>query len=252
MDECLVSVIMPAHNVERFVGQAIGSVAGQTYENWELIVVDDASTDATHDVVSKAIVGEPRASLVTNEKNLGVALTRNRGISLAKGTYVALLDSDDYWLPGKLEAQVELAERTHADMVYCSYSMVDENGTSVCEDFLVPERATFDSMLSQSVISCSTALLRKASLPEGPFPTGLQHEDLALWLTMLKNGCTAYGTPEVLACYRQVAGSRASNKLESAKGRWYILREYLGLPVAQCTRAMGRYAALGIQKYRKK
>ena len=251
MDEPLVSVVMPAYNAERFVGEAVSSVLSQSYGNWELLVVDDASTDASRDVVARTIVGEPRARLVANGKNLGVARTRNRGVAMASGRYVALLDADDYWLPGKLEAQVGLAEKAQADIAYCSYSIVDEDGSPVCDDFLVPDCATFDSMLSQSVISCSTALLRRSSLPEGPFPLGLQHEDLALWLTMLRDGCTACGTREVLACYRQVSGSRASNKLGSARGRWKVLRDYLGLPVPRCVRAMGRYAVLGARKYRR-
>ncbi len=248
----MVSVVMPAYNAERFVGEAIVSVLSQAYGDWELIVVDDSSADATCEVASEAIAGEPRARLVSNRENLGVARTRNRGISLANGRYVALLDADDYWLPGKLATQVELAERTHADMVYCSYSIVGEDGIPVCADFLVPKRTTFDSMLSQSVISCSTALLRASSLPEGPFPTGVQHEDLALWLAMLRDGCTAYGTAEVLACYRQVSGSRASNKLGSALGRWRVLRDYLGLPWSQSVRAIGKYAAFGAHKYRRR
>ncbi len=246
----LVSVIMPAYNAERTISQAIESVLGQTYSDLELLVIDDGSMDGTPAIVRKYAEIDSRVSFLPNEQNMGVAKTRNRGMALAKGVYIALLDSDDYWLPQKLERQLQCARDTGADIIYCSYAIVDENGEKKHPDFIVPDRADFESTLIKSTISCSTVMLSAQLVEQYKFPTAMYHEDLAYWLQLLQNGAKAAGVTDVLAAYRVVAGSRASNKLKSAINRWKVYRNFLGLPLLRSAALLVQYTVLGLMKYR--
>lgn len=179
-------------------------------------------------------------------------MSRNIAFSQCSGKYVALLDSDDLWEPEKLEKQVICAEKTGADIIYCSYSIIDECGRKKSPDFIVPEHTDFNSMLKKSTISCSTALLKSKLVAQFQFPTHMYHEDLAYWLELLKNGANAAGVIEVLASYRITPGSRAFNKVQSAVNRWKIYTEYLGLPAVRSTCLLTQYIFLGLIKYRKK
>ena len=246
-----VSVIMPAYNAERFIEEAIRSVMDQTYTDWELLVIDDSSKDATCAIVERLAEQDKRITLLRNEVNMGVARTRNRGFDLCKGRYVALLDSDDVWYPRKLERQLELAESTKADVIYCSYQIVDAQGQSVCDDFIVPPVTDFDDSLIKTVISCSTALLSRGIVDTYRFVTDYYHEDLVLWLQLLRDGCTARGVTEILAQYRFLEGTRSSGKVRSAINRWRIYRDYLNLPLLKSAVLITRYALLGLKKYSK-
>lgn len=249
--EPVVSVVMPAYDAERFIGQAIASVIAQSMEEWELIVIDDASDDRTPDIIAEAAQRDGRIRFFRNETNLGAARTRNKAFELCRGRYIALLDSDDIWSPEKLEKQIACAESTGADIVSCSYSIIDENGSKKCRDFIVDEEIGFDTMLKRSMISCSTALLKKETIDNECFPTEHYHEDYAYWMLLLKNGAKAVGIPEVLASYRIVDGSRASNKFRSALNRWHIYRDQLKLPFFYSARMMIGYVYWGVQKYKK-
>lgn len=246
-----VSVIMPAYNAQRFLEQAVRSVMAQTYPDWELIIIDDCSTDATAAIAGELAREDSRIHVLRNPENLGVALTRNRGLDLCRGSYAALLDSDDVWHPEKLEKQMALARETGADVIYCSYAIVDENGGKKCDDFIVPEATDLEASLTKGVISCSTALLSRNILSKYRFGTEFYHEDLALWLRILRDGHTARGVPEVLADYRVMDGTRASNKLNSAIHRWQIYRKLLGFSVIRSAGLLARYAFLGLKKYKK-
>lgn len=247
----VVSVIMPAYNAERFVEEAIRSVMAQTVTDWELLVLDDGSKDATAQIAQSLAAEDSRIRILPNEANMGVAKTRNRGFDLCRGQYVALLDSDDVWLPEKLEKQLALAEQTGADIIYCSYGIMDELGKRICDDFLVPPTVDFDQFLVKSVISCSTALLSRKIVDRYRFMTEFYHEDLALWLQLLQDGYQAWGVVDVLAQYRVMQGTRASNKLKSALNRWRIYRRHLELPVGKSLSLLAEYALLGLKKYKK-
>jgi teichuronic acid biosynthesis glycosyltransferase TuaG len=245
----VVSVIMPAYNAERFIRQAINSVRAQTFEDWELIVVDDCSTDETASVAEGLAHEDNRISVVRNGHNSGVSRTRNRGIDLSKGEFIALLDSDDYWNPKKLDKQLGLIRKEQADIAYCSYAIVDERGNKKANDFIVPSVATFDGTLVQSVMSCSTVLIRRSSLGSQRFSSEVCHEDLALWLDLLRSGCKAVGNEEVLAAYRIVCGSRTSNRFMSAVHRWDLFRNHLHLPLGTCIGLISRYGWFAVRKY---
>lgn len=250
-NEPLVSVVMPACNAERFVQEAIESVLAQSVSDLELIVVDDGSVDQTKQIVQEIAERDARVRLVENETNLGVAKSRNRGMDLCRGVYTAFLDSDDYWNRYFLEKMIARAEETKADIVYCSYCLVDEAGQKVCNDFLVPEAADYAYSLYRSVITCSTALLARKITKNYRFPDNVYHEDIALWFRILKEGGIACGVTEVLAAYRQRSGSRSSGKLKSAWRRWEIYRRYLGISRVESAVLMVKYGIYGLIKYRK-
>ena len=247
----LVSVVMPAYNAAAFIEEAIDSVVKQTVQNWELIVIDDFSKDNTRDVVLAVAEKDSRVRLVCNEQNMGVAKTRNRGLEMCGGQYVALLDSDDYWKPTLLEKMIARAEETTADIVYCSYEMVDEQGEKVCNDFVVPPETSFEESIVRSVITCSTVLMTSKLAKENRFPVNMYHEDIALWFQLLRDGAVARGVPEVLAAYRQRADSRSAGKLRSACRRWTIYRKHLRLPFFCSIGVMIRYGYYGLIKFRR-
>ncbi|MBR3610309.1 MAG: glycosyltransferase [Oscillospiraceae bacterium] len=247
----MVSVIMPAYNMEKYIEEAVRSVIAQTYEDWELLIIDDGSIDDTVKIAEEIAKEDNRIYVLKNEKNMGVAYTRNRGLDSCKGDLAALLDSDDYWDPKFLEKSVELENKTNADFVYCSYGIVNEQGGKICNDFIVPKRTCFEDFLVKSVISCSTVLFSKKMVREARFPVDVYHEDLALWLKMLKKGAAAYGITEVLAFYRQSNNTRNNNKIKSAARRWIIYRDYLGLSLFESAITMVKYAYCGFQKYKK-
>lgn len=247
----LVSVLMPAHNGEKYIEEAVRSVRSQSLPDWELVLIDDCSQDRTWEIVSRLAREDGRIRLYRNGQNLGPARTRNRGLDLCLGEYVALLDCDDVWYPQKLEKQVALAQQTGADIVYCGYAIVDENGQRRCRDFCVPESTDVKSTLERSVISCSTALLCKRITEHYRFPVDYYHEDLALWLRLLEDGMVAVGTPEILAQYRIHRSSRACDKLKAAHRRWILCRSMLGLSMGESTYYFLRYAREGIRKYQR-
>lgn len=247
----LVCVVMPAYNAEPFVEEAIRSVLDQTVSDLELIVIDDGSSDATRQIVQRLAEEDSRVHPVTNEENIGVAKTRNRGLDLSRGTYTALLDSDDRWHRDMLEKMIARAEQTGADLIYCSYAMVDEAGKKVCNDFIVPEEADYDYSIVRSVITCSTVLMTRKIVDTYRFPTNIYHEDIAMWFTVLKEGGRACGVTEVLADYRQRSGSRSSEKLKSAWRRWEVYRKHLGMSVLESAVLMVRYGTYGLIKYKR-
>ena len=246
----LVSVIMPAYNAEEYISEAVQSVMAQTYTNWELLILDDCSTDGTADKARCFSDLDPRITLYSNPKNIGVALTRNKGMALAKGSWVALLDSDDIWHKDKLEKQLVAAENTGADIIYCSYSLMDKNGEHL-SDFIVPERTSYDDMLRKNVIGCSTVFMRSPILIHHHFSTEYYHEDYVLWLELLKSGYIAAASTDVLVDYRIVDGSRSNDKLKSAKNRWLIYREIEKLSLGKAVRVFAAYAFNGFIKHKR-
>lgn len=244
-----VSVVMPAYNAERTISEAIESVLQQTYQDFELIVVDDASTDRTLQIAVDYGKKNSKIRVLENMSNFGVAVTRNHGIEKARGKYIALLDSDDLWEPDKLERQLALGKREQAEIVYCSYDFIDESGQTIKEPFIVPETTDFGHMLTKSVISCSTALITARLLKENPFEPNIYHEDYALWMHLLSAPVKAVGDQKVLMHYRQVSGSRNKKKLRAAKERWRIYRDYLNLGRLQSMAVFAAYAANSVRKY---
>ena len=248
----LVTVIMTAYQARDYVEQAVRSVMAQTVTDWELIVIDDCSGDDTPEMI-RALAGEDRRiRLVCNEENMGVARTRNRGIDLARGSYIALLDSDDVWMPDKLERQLERMEQENGDICYSSYAIVDARGERCKPDYLVPGTVDFKGLLRENVIGCSTVLLNRRVLENHRFVTDFYHEDYVLWVTLLREGFRAVGCAEPLVHWRFIATSRSFDKRKAAGNRWRIYREYLHMNLASSAAAFAAYGCASVKKYFRK
>lgn len=245
----LVSVIMPAYNASPFLKAAMDSVARQTVKNWELFVIDDCSRDDTFSLAQQLQGDDPRIRVLRNEVNMGVAKTRNRGIALAKGQYIAFLDSDDIWHPHKLERQLEKMEAAGAGVGYCSYAIIGANGQKVRPDYLVPETAELEDILKENYIQCSAMLIRADIVKKFLFNTEFFHEDYILGLDMLGSGEIAVGCREILLGWRYLENSRSFNKKKAAANRWRIYRHYLHLPFYKAVYLFGCYALAGFCKY---
>ena len=248
-DSKKVSIIIPAYNAAEYIGFTIESVLKQTHENWEAIIIDDCSKDATAAVVERYAERDGRIRFYRNEQNMGVARTRNRGFDLAQGEWVALLDSDDCWYSEKIEKQLRLAVEKEADIVYSSYALVNVS-TGERKSYVVRDSTDYNSMLNENVIGCSTVMLRKSITDTYQFSTQFAHEDYALWLELLKAGYKAVGCKEILVDYAVMEGSRSYDKRKAAINRWKILRKGQKLPLYRAVPAFCVYAIRGVIKHR--
>jgi len=244
----LVSVVMAAYNAAEYIAESILSVQNQTIPDWELIVIDDCSADTTVQIVAGLAQEDSRIRLYQSERNMGVAKSRNQGLERCRGAYIAFLDSDDIWHPEKLEMQISCFQQTGADLVYTSYVTVGENLRKIFE---VPPSATFNRLLKENVIGCSSVMLPAAVAKNYPFPETVYHEDYVLWLEMLRSGCKAVGLKRVLMEYRVHVDSKAGNKKKAARERWRIYRRYLHFSPVKSGWYFFHYALAGLRKYRK-
>ena len=244
----LITVIMAAYNAEKTIEQAIDSVLSQTYPQFELIVVDDASKDQTIEIVEELAERDNRIRLIANEENRGVSYTRKRGLDEANGLWIAILDSDDVWMPEKLEKQVQHQKETGADIIYTGSKFMDALGKPIDRQFYVPDTISYRQLLKQNVISNSSALVRK-QLYEKYYAAGdNMHEDFATWLLILKSGGFARGINEPFLIYRLSPLSKSGNKIKSAKMNWITYR-YIGLNILQAAYYEAWYIRKNIIKY---
>ncbi len=244
-----VSVIMPVHNGERYIEKSIRSVMKQTYNNWELLVIDDFSSDSTADVVSTLCEEDKRVRYIKNPQNIGTAKSRNRGLDLSKGDFVAFLDADDVWKPEKLEIQLQKLKDKNVDLVYSSYEIVNEDGETSKAAYTVPETVTFEGLLKENVIGCSTVIISAEIAEKYRFVEDYYHEDYCLWLDLLRDGYKVAGCTELLVEWRLITNSRSFDKRNSALYRWKIYREYLNLSLIKSIRLFFCYFIGGIKKY---
>lgn len=224
MNNELVSIIMPAYNAEKYIEEAIESVIEQTYETWELIVVDDASTDGTAAIAQECATKDSRINLIRLVKNGGVANARNVAIENAKGRFLAFLDSDDLWLSEKLERQLSFMREKNCAFSFHSYRHFSEKEVSN-KLVSIPEVMCYEDALCGNYIGCLTVCLDRTKLKPFTMPRE-RHEDYITWLNILKdNGICAYGLQEGLARYRiGNGGTVSSNKLKSAWWTWLVIR----------------------------
>lgn len=244
----LVSVIMPLYNAEQYVRESIDSVLNQTYKNIELIVIDDCSSDGSLKIAKEYECADERVRVIHNEHNIGVAKTRNIGMDMSNGEYIAFIDSDDVWICSKLEKQLKSMSQAGANWGFCSYSIIDSTGENARPDYIVPQHISFKSLLKENYVGCSTVIL-SGNTTKYRFATDFYHEDYVLWLQLLMEGNTAIGCTEVLAKWRLINNSRSFNKKKSAKNRWRIYRKRLKLPIYKSLYYMCAYILAGLKKY---
>ena len=236
----MVSVIIPAYNCENVLSDAVDSVLKQTLQNLEILIIDDCSTDGTLTLAEELAQNDERIRVIRNEANLGVAMTRNRGIDAASFEWIAFLDSDDIWLPEKLEKQIECLFQTGADLCYTGYCCVDIDGKEVGKPHNVPTEINWHRMLSENVVGCSTALFRKPD--ELRMRPEYFHEDYVLWLELMLNDYIFAGVSEVLMKYRVWDSNRSGNKKNAARNRWLVYRQFLRINVVVAAFYFGVYA----------
>jgi teichuronic acid biosynthesis glycosyltransferase TuaG len=221
-----VSIIMPAFNCQNFISKSILSVIGQTHKNWELIIVDDRSTDDTVHVINDLAKTDKRICLITNDKNEGAAVCRNKAIKYANGKYVAFLDSDDLWNFDKLEIQIKYMEMHDLPFTYSAYEVIDEGGHSSNILIEPPAKLSFDDMLKENQIGCLTAIYDQNILSKQFMPLIRKRQDYGLWLDILKITPYAQRVPGVLAKYRMRKGSVSDGKLNLLYYNFQLFNKY--------------------------
>ena len=244
----LISIIMAAYNAEKTIEQAINSVLSQTYPDFELLVVNDCSTDKTAMLAEAIVKKDDRVRLISNEKNSGVSYTRKHGLEEASGEWVAILDSDDAWAPEKLEKQINLQKKTNADLLFTGSAFMDADGKPIDWYLAAPAEVTYRQLLKQNVLSNSSALVRKELYTKYYAVGDGMHEDFAIWLSILKDGRKAYGVDEPLLIYRIAKSSKSGNKFKAAKMNWNTYR-YIGLNPIEAAYYEGWYMIKNVIKY---
>ena len=221
----LVSIITACYNSENYISDTINSVLNQTYQNWELLLVDDCSIHNTISLIQEFEKTEKRIKLLQLNENSGAAVARNKAIKEAKGTFVAFLDSDDKWLPKKLELQLEFMISNNYNLTHTSYELIDNQGNSLNKTIIPARILSYNDMLYSNKIGCLTAIYNQNKLGKIYMPLLKKRQDYALWLKILKTGEKAYGLREVLSQYRNTENSISTNKVNLIKWNWKLLRE---------------------------
>lgn len=228
----LVSIVIPVYNAECYLEETAGSLVSQSYSEWEVLWIDDGSTDKSPELLDALASKEPRFR-VFHIENSGAALARNRGVSEAEGRYLAFLDADDLWEPDKLEKELEYLKEKDAAFVYTGYEFADERGAGTGKVVEVPETLTYKQALKNTTIFTSTVLFdMEKTGKERLFMPQIKSEDTALWWRLLREGYTAWGLNENLVKYRRAGKSLSSNKLEAVRRIWNLYRkaEKLSVP----------------------
>lgn len=235
-----VSVVTPAHDAASTIAETIASVRAQTFDGWELLVVDDASRDATPAIVAELAARDPRIVLIRLPENAGPAAARNAALAQARGRYVCFLDADDLWLPDKLARQLAFMEREDCAISCTAYRRMSADGARVGNLIVPPKRLAYDDLLKNTAIANLTAMVDQEKTGGFRLPKG-GHEDYALWLSLLRGGGPACGLAEDLARYRVVGDSRSSRPLRSAAWVWRIYREQEKLSLLRSAWCLAHY-----------
>ncbi|MFB2726381.1 glycosyltransferase family 2 protein [Shewanella mangrovisoli] len=218
-----ISIVMPAYNVAGFIATSIESVLSQSFSNWELLIVNDCSTDNTvRDI--EPYLADCRIKLINNNKNLGGAGSRNVAIEAAQGRYLAFLDSDDLWAKDKLEKQLQFMQQNNVGFSFTGYSTMTEAGI-LMDRIEVPKCVSFSKLLKHNYIGCLTAIYDTQPFGKIYMPLVRKRQDFALWLELLKRFDHAYGLNENLGFYRIRVESLSTSKKDAFKYYWRVLRD---------------------------
>jgi teichuronic acid biosynthesis glycosyltransferase TuaG len=245
----LVSIVMPAYNASSVLRDTVTSVQRQTYVHWELLIADDCSKDATRSIAEEYAACDNRIRLIALSQNSGPAGARQAAIDAAKGRFIAFLDSDDLWLPGKLERQVRFMQERGAALSFTAFRRISADGSRVGRILHVPAKLTYRQLLGNTAIATSTAMIDVVLA--GPFRMiKTYYDDFALWLEITRRGFAAWGLDEDLVRYRVLGGSVSRNKARSAVMVWRTYRDVERLDIARSSWYFTRYALNAFAKYR--
>lgn len=245
----LVSIVMPVHNAATYLQEAIQSVMSQSYKNWELIIVDDASHDNSLEIARGMAAQDSRIRVLVNDNPTGYPATpRNIAVDAANGRYIAFLDSDDTWLPDKLEQQLPLfGHDEKIGVVFSNYEKVDKNTRRRNRVVEAPAETTYSKLLLGNVIGNVTGIYDTKRVGKVHFKR-VRHEDYAMWLSILKRGFVARNTGTVTALYRVTDDSVSSSKRRLLSWQWNIYRNVEGYGLVRSAYYYMNYAIRGFLK----
>jgi glycosyltransferase involved in cell wall biosynthesis len=246
----LVSIITPCYNSEKYIANTIESVIKQTYQNWEMIIIDDCSTDSTIKIIEEIVKTETRIKLLKLDTNSGAAKSRNAGINIAAGKYLTFLDADDVWFSTFIQNSIQTIKTTQIAFVFSSYKRSNENLEFIYSDFIVPKKVNYTDILKSNSISCLTAFIDVSVLGVKKMPDILKRQDMGLWLQYLKEIPFAHGIQEPQAIYRIRENSLSRNKKKLLKYQWQFYREVEKLSVFESIYYMLHWMYRGFMKYR--
>jgi teichuronic acid biosynthesis glycosyltransferase TuaG len=249
MNDQLVSIIVPAYKAASYIGRTIESVLAQTYRDWEMLIADDCSPDNTREVVGEWAARDARIKLIAREKNGGPAAARNSALENAQGRWIAFLDSDDIWLPAKLERSIAHAQANRAALLFTAYRRISQDESRVGDLIHVPRTLTYKQLLGNTAIATSTVLIDR-SIAGDVRMERVFYDDFVCWLSILKRGHVAHGLDEDLVRYRVLAQSVSRNKGRSAREVWKTYRNVEQLGPVAASWYFSRYAMNALRKYR--
>ncbi|HHC6613238.1 TPA: glycosyltransferase family 2 protein [Vibrio parahaemolyticus] len=244
-----VSVIMPSYNSRDTIEASISSVLSQTFTDWELIIVDDCSTDGTWELITDYAHKYLNIKVYQNTTNLGAGASRNFAIKKAKGRFIAFLDSDDLWMENKLAEQIPFMLENNYPLTYTHYSRF--NNEEELSVVTAPEYTTYKKLMYSNVIGCLTAVYDTQALGKRYMPLIRKRQDMGLWLDILKDTPKAYCLPKPLAKYRMDSGMTA-NKFSVLSYQWKFYRDVVGLSLPRSLFTFSVYAVKGTMKHRTK
>lgn len=228
MNNKLVSIITPVYNSEKYLRETINSVKKQTFKNWELILVDNGSTDESVKIINEYLIDDERIKLIKLGKNYGPSKARNVGIKQANGNYMCFLDSDDILCKYFIDKQVNFMKSKNAKIVYSSFYKKSEDLSKNYGAYKIKEKVSYKDLLKKNYLSCLTVMIDLDKSGKMYFNENIKHEDHLYWIDILKNNNDfAYGNEEILATYRIRQGSLSRNKLKAATWKWNIYRNEL-------------------------
>lgn len=244
----LVSIVMPAHNAAEFIGDTVNSILAQTYKNWELIIVDDCSTDNTRKILKK--FDSEKIRVIFCKKNGGAAKARNRGICEARGSFLSFIDADDLWEPDKLSRQLKFMAKKNATFSFTSYVFADANGVPNDKVVKVPATITYRQALKNTTIWTSTVMfdMTKLTKKDVEMPDVRRGQDTATWWKVLKKVDKAYGLNEIMAIYRRTDGSLSANKITALKRTWNLYRNVEHLNVIKSSFCFAFYCFNAVKR----
>ena len=249
----LVSIIVPVYNSEAYLAETLDSVRRQTYCNWELLLVDDCSTDASAEIIQTYMEQDDRIRYIPLTTNSGAAVARNTGLQASKGRYIAYLDADDLWYPRKLERQLAFLQENNVYFSCCAYDKIEQDGTPLHKTVYMPRTMNYHQLLKNTIIQTVGVIVDTKYVDPAllEMPNVRRGQDFATWLQILRSGILFHGQPEVLASYRRVATSLSSNKFRAIKRTWHVYRnvEHLPLPYAMWCQMCYAYHACAKRIY---
>jgi len=248
-EQDLVSIITPAFKAELYIAETIRSVQEQTYRNWEMLIVEDGSPDDTWKTIAKFSSSDPRIKLI-RQQNAGPAMARQKALDHAAGRFIAFLDSDDLWLPQKLERQLAFMGAQNSAFSFTAFRRMSADGKTIGRKIEVPTHIGYLRLLGNTAIATSTVVIDREQV--GAFAmTKTYYDDFVLWLGLLKRGYIADGLSEDLMRYRVLGQSVSRNKWHSMKMVWRTYRDIEGLNPVLAAGAFAGYAWHAWWKYRK-